>query len=128
VIISTFDGETDENSSYYKLVIFLDFDAIELIRGGVAGAIKENSTAATIESDEHSEITSQIMKELESFYGPCVHDYKEIVYSDKLSSCKFISGCPVGVYAPGVLTKYSDSMEKPTGRLFWGGTETSDIG
>ena len=34
-------------------------------------------------------------------------------------------GCPVAVYAPGVLTTYGPAIRRPVDRIHWAGTETS---
>ena len=67
------------------------------------------------------------MKELEVFYGPEVYNYRDIIYGDLLSSDKYIGGCPTGVLAPLLLTTHAQSMETSCGRLYWAGTETSEI-
>ncbi len=38
---------------------------------------------------------------------------------------KWTRGCPVGIYAPGVMVAYGDQIRQPVGRIHWAGTETS---
>jgi monoamine oxidase len=38
---------------------------------------------------------------------------------------KWSRGCPVGIYAPGVMTSVGDQIRQPAGRIHWAGTETS---
>jgi monoamine oxidase len=38
---------------------------------------------------------------------------------------KWSRGCPVGVYAPGVMVAFGDQIRQPVGRIHWAGTETS---
>ena len=39
----------------------------------------------------------------------------------------YTRGCPVGISAPGVLTRYGKALRAPIGRIHWAGTETATV-
>jgi monoamine oxidase len=39
----------------------------------------------------------------------------------------YTRGCPVGISAPGVLTRYGKALRDPIGRIHWAGTETATV-
>ena len=39
---------------------------------------------------------------------------------------RWTRGCPVGHTGPGALTRHGPALRRPTGRIHWAGTETSD--
>jgi monoamine oxidase len=58
------------------------------------------------------------------FFGPKARDPVEYFETD-WSRSAWTRGCPVGIAAPGILTRYGAALRKPVRRIHWAGTETS---
>jgi monoamine oxidase len=65
-----------------------------------------------------------VLDELARFFGPEAKtpiDYAEMDWGEE----EFSGGCPLGNFAPGVLSACGDALRAPVGRIHWAGTETA---
>jgi monoamine oxidase len=59
------------------------------------------------------------------YFGPQAADPYRYLEADWMSA-RWTRGCYAGFSAPGVLLDYGPALRAPTGRIHWGGSETSD--
>ena len=71
-----------------------------------------------------AERRTAVLKNLSDYFGPDAAnpiDYFETHWLDD----PWTRGCPVGILAPGVLSRYGPAIREPVARIHWAGTETS---
>jgi monoamine oxidase len=65
-----------------------------------------------------------VIAEYTTFFGEKAKQPRDVFISAWTDE-KWSRGCPVGVYAPGVMLGFGDQIRQPVGRIHWAGTETS---
>jgi monoamine oxidase len=59
-----------------------------------------------------------------TFFGEQARNPRRVLISEWTKE-KWSRGCPVGIYAPGVMTSFGEQIRQPVRRIHWAGTETS---
>ena len=106
-ISATFDDSPEDGSPG---VVF------GFIGGDKARAFKQLS-----EDEQRATVLAEFDQFFDSNEAGNARDYFLTSWTDQ----KWTRGCPVGIYAPGVMVAYGDQIRQPAGRIHWAGTETS---
>jgi monoamine oxidase len=61
-----------------------------------------------------------------NYFGPEAANPREY-FDMPWEQQEYTRGCPVGITAPGVLTRYGTALRTPIGRIHWAGTETATV-
>jgi monoamine oxidase len=80
--------------------------------------------ARRFSSMPREERREQVLDELARFFGPEAKtpiEYAEMDWGEE----EYSGGCPLGNFAPGVLSACGDALRAPVGRIHWAGTETA---
>jgi len=73
-----------------------------------------------------TERKASILSSLTRFFGPAAAN--PLLYTDQCwATEEWSGGCYTGIMGPHTMTAFGPELRRPTGRIHWAGTETSDI-
>jgi monoamine oxidase len=94
--------------------------------GVLLGFIDGNDARAMDDIDDPAKRKAMALASYVTYFGEQAANptfYVDHVWAQDIYS----GGCPVGAFAPGVLTEYGPALREPFGRIHWAGTETATV-